>query len=47
MTHENSNEHQANNTGHKDDAETGFHMAFGWLAALSVSIAAAALAVIA
>jgi hypothetical protein len=28
------------------DAETEFHLAFGWLAALSVSIATAALAII-
>ena len=30
----------------KSEAETCFHMAFGWLAALSVSIATVALATI-
>jgi len=30
----------------KNDAETSFHMAFGWIAALSVLIAAAALEIV-
>lgn len=47
MTHDDSRDRQANSTGHKDDAGGGFHIAFGWLDAVSVSIAAAALAMIA
>ncbi len=45
MTLEKSNEHKANN-GHWHEAETGFFIAFGWLTALSVSIATGALAAI-
>lgn len=44
MAQENSKENKA--TGYRNDAEAGFHIAFGWLTALSVSIAAAALAAI-
>lgn len=46
MTLENSGNNHTKNIGHVHDAEAEFHIAFGWLTALSVSIAAAALAAI-
>ena len=46
MNVENIRENSPQNNPTKSDAETCFHMAFGWMAALSVMIAAAALEII-
>lgn len=46
MILENNRKNKPKNTDAKHDAEAEFHIALGWLAALSVSIAAAALAAI-
>ena len=46
MNIENSRKNTPKNTNTKHDAEAEFHIAFGWLAALSVSIVTAALAAI-
>jgi hypothetical protein len=46
MNVENKGSTISHNTDIKHDAEAEFHMAFGWLAALSMTIASAALAAI-
>lgn len=46
MNVENIRENSLQNNPTMNDAEAGFHILFGWLAALSVMIAAAALEII-
>jgi hypothetical protein len=46
MNVENNRNNIPQDNATKHDAEAEFHLAFGWLAALSVSIASAALATI-
>lgn len=46
MNIENDRNNITQDNATKHDAEAEFHLAFGWLAALSVSIATAALAII-
>jgi hypothetical protein len=46
MNVENIRENSTQNNRTKTDAETWFHILFGWFAALSVSIATVALATI-
>ena len=46
MKIENNRNNATENNHTKTDAETCFHLAFGWMAALSVMIAAAALEII-
>jgi hypothetical protein len=46
MNIENDRNNITQDNATKHDAEAKFHLAFGWLAALSVSIATAALATI-